>query len=88
MNDDPEIIPPARRGLPATRQEHTPAPPQSPIAEPTGVVSSMLTGFHAKMQGRAYAEIAKNIRAQTEALDAETQRRESALKLRRTIRDR
>jgi hypothetical protein len=45
----------------------------------------MLTGFQARMQGRAYPEIAKNIRAQTDALDAETARRESALKLRRTI---
>jgi hypothetical protein len=87
MSDDPEIIPPERGGLPATRREDAKLPgrQQSPIAEPTGVVSSMLTGFHARMQGRAYAEIAKNIRAQTEALDAETLRRESALKLRRTI---
>jgi hypothetical protein len=87
MSDDPEIIPPARGGVPATRQEaaSVPASRSSPIAEPTGVVSSLLTGFQARMQGRAYLDIANNIRAQTEALDAETARRESALKLRRTI---
>jgi hypothetical protein len=41
----------------------------------------LITGFRARSQARAYRDIADNIRAQTEALDAETARRESTKKL-------
>ncbi len=79
--DDPEIVPPgrsvvadnAKQGMPRLFEEITPSP--------TGVIASALTGLEASWQARAYREIAENIRAQKDALDAETARRESAIKL-------
>jgi len=57
----------------------------NPLPQSTGIVGSLITGFQARLRGRAYREIAGDFRAQAEALDANTQRHESALKLRRTI---
>jgi hypothetical protein len=80
--DDPEIIPPGTR-LPDVRGDRgtVPARREQPLPHPVGVISSALTGFQARWQARAYHEIAENIRAQKEALDAETARRDSAMKL-------
>jgi hypothetical protein len=84
-DNDPEIIPPEKRGLPARRDDNpAPAVYRTPAPQPNGVLSSALTGLQAKMQARAFGEMATNIRAQTDVLNAETVRRESALKLLRT----
>jgi hypothetical protein len=81
MSDDAEIIPPKKSGAIASRERMLPARSDGGLRGPTGVVSSWLTAFGAKVQAEAYKEIAANIRAQKEALDAEHDRRKSALKL-------
>ncbi len=82
MSDDPEIIPPSKGSLPATREDRQSAPVryESP-PRVNGAVGSMITGFLARTQARAYRDIADNIRAQTEVLDAEAGRRDSQIKL-------
>ncbi len=82
-DDDQEIIPPERKGLPATREgnRNLPAQPETNIPQPTGVVGSWLTGFQAEHEARAYRKIAEKIRAQTDVIDAQTDLRSSAMKL-------
>lgn len=82
MSDDPEIIPP-RRNVPAPRNEGSsvPSPYQEHIPRPAGILSSALTAWEADAEARAYGKIAERIKAQTVVLDAETERRKSALKL-------
>jgi hypothetical protein len=85
MSNDPEIMPPSKRGLPARRdQTSAVSRTDTGLPRPGGVVSSWLTGFGAKLQAETYKEIAANIRAQKDVLDAENDRRESALTLLRT----
>lgn len=83
MSDEPEILPPGRRSLPAKREERgsVPAEHDDTVAQSAGVVVSALTGFGARVQARAYRDIAENIRAQKDALDAEVARRDSSIKL-------
>jgi hypothetical protein len=82
MSDDEEVIPPDRGALPANREQtNTSLVSVQSTSRPDGPVSSLITGFRARSQARAYRDIADNIRAQTEALDAETARRESTKKL-------
>jgi hypothetical protein len=80
--DDPEIIPPGTR-LPDVRGDRATvsARQEQSLPRPEGVISSALTGFQARWQARAYQQIAENIRAQKDALDAETARRDSTIKL-------
>jgi hypothetical protein len=81
-NDDPEIIPPERKGLPATQSDRRNLPVQhEPAPRPVGMVGSWLTGFQAEHEARAYRKIAERIRAQTDVLDAQTGLRESTMKL-------
>src|SRR5712691_11520210 len=88
MTDDPEIIPP-NRNVPARRDDgaNVPARYEDSAPGPTGVISSAITGWLADAEGRAYRKIAERIRAQTDVLDAETERRKSALTLLRTTHE-
>jgi hypothetical protein len=81
-NDEPEIIPPGKQPL-VKREESRSVSTGSDdtVPQPRGVLASALTGFHARIQARAYQQIAENIRAQKDALDAETARRDSTIKL-------
>lgn len=79
--DDPEILPPGRSVVVDKRNHATPRLCDEALPASAGVVASALTGLEASWQARAYREIAENIRAQKDALDAETARRESAIKL-------
>jgi hypothetical protein len=81
-NDEPEIIPPTKHAL-VKREESGSVSTgyDDTVPQPRGVVATALTGFHARIQARAYREIAENIRAQKDALDAETARRDSTIKL-------
>jgi hypothetical protein len=82
-DDEPEIFPPGKRLVPVKREESrtVPAAYNDSMLQPRGVIETALTGFQAQWQARAYRNIAENIRAQTDALDAETARRDSAMKL-------
>src|SRR5438445_10067541 len=84
MSDDPEVIPPRTSSVPARHENTMPAQPDSALPRPEGLVSSWITAFGAKVQAQAYMEIAANIRARKDVLDAERDRRKSALKLLRT----
>jgi len=79
MSDDPEVIPPNKSSLPATRDERggVPAPYRDTVPQVTGVVSAALTRFQADRQARAYPSIAEAVQAQTAVLDALTQRHKS-----------
>jgi hypothetical protein len=87
MSDDPDVIPPKR--LPVRRgKDRLPVDQASGVPGTTGgVVESGLTGFQAKMQSYAYQNIEKNIRAQTGAIHADTDRRHAALRLRRKVHE-
>src|SRR5215213_3831211 len=79
MSNDTEILPPARRpSAPAKRDD------LSGVPAPKSV---LLTGLQARLQTRAHREIAANIRAQTTVLEAESERRASALKLLRKTQE-
>src|SRR4051812_14055356 len=77
MSEDTEILPPARQpSVPTKRDDLSGVPtPRS------------LTRFQARLQTRTNREIAENIRAQTEVLEAEGQRRASALRLLRKTQE-
>jgi hypothetical protein len=81
-NKYPEIIPPNKNAV-ATRNERETAPVRYEDAPSgsLGVIGSALTGWRAEAEARAYTKIAERIKAQTQVLDAETERRTSALKL-------
>jgi hypothetical protein len=82
MSDDPEVTPPDKPSLPASRHPaSTGLTSVQTTSRVDGPVSSLITGLRARSQARAYRDIADSIRAQTEALDAETARRESTIKL-------
>jgi hypothetical protein len=80
--DDPEIIPPSKNAL-ATRDERGTGATRYDESPPgrLGVIGSRLTGWRAEAEARAYGKIAERIRAQTEVVDAESERRKSAQKL-------
>jgi hypothetical protein len=82
-DDEPEMLPPTKHSVPAKREESrsAPTPYEDTVPQPTSVLVTALTGFQARWQARTYQEIAKNIRAQKDALDAETSRRDSTIKL-------
>jgi hypothetical protein len=81
-DDDQELIPPQRKGLPATRDERPAALARyENVVRGTGAAASMITGFLAKTRARAYRDIADSIRAQTEIVDAHTGLRASTMKL-------
>jgi len=80
-----EVIPP-ESGLPA-KQKDGPREPSPHLHRGHGVVASAFSGFQAEMQSRTYSKIASAIRAQTEALEAETDRKRSVLKLLRTTHE-
>jgi hypothetical protein len=84
MNDD---NPPKQYPVPVKRAQSAPVPaaPDTPAQISTSPLASVMTGFQARLQTRALTEVAENIRARTEVQDAETARRESALKLVRTV---
>jgi hypothetical protein len=81
--EEPEIIPPSKHSVPAKREENrsVPTPYEDTLPQSTSVLVTALTGLQARWQARAYQEIAENIRAQKDALDAETARRDSTIKL-------
>jgi hypothetical protein len=81
-SDDPEIIPPNKNAV-VTRTEHGTGPVRYENAPSghLGVIGSTLTGWRAEVEARAYGAIAERIRAQRRVLDAETERRKSALAL-------
>jgi hypothetical protein len=80
--DEPEILPPVKRMLPAERGDDRSVPAvDDGLPLPTGVIAYALSGFQAQWQARAYRDIAANIRAQKDVLDAETARRESTITL-------
>jgi hypothetical protein len=83
MSDDPEVIPPNKSSVPIRRSEG-PVSQDSALPRPDGLVSSWLTAFGARVQAEAFKEIAANVRAQKDVIDAERDRRKSALKLLRT----
>jgi hypothetical protein len=84
MSDD---NPPKQHPVPVKRAQSTPVPaaPDTSTQLSTSPLASAMTGFQARLQTRALTEVAANIRARTEVQDAETARRESALKLVRTV---
>jgi hypothetical protein len=66
------------------RRNEGPVSQDSALPRPDGLVSSWLTAFGARVQAEAFKEIAANVRAQKDVIDAERDRRKSALKLLRT----
>jgi hypothetical protein len=87
MSEDQPDTRSSRPPLPAKRDDrgNVPAVPDTEAQLSTSPIASAMTGFQARLQTRALNEVAANIRARTEVQDAETTRRESALKLLRTV---